>query len=505
MVVMTACHRMEPSPYSYSPSGPRSRGYEPVSEYEPLNYPKELHTRFAYNEDVLGDFMPLLSAPVPSVKPASLYGDQIDPTLCVTPDRSLYRVATGKHNLPSHRTSVCQALPNPDPRLCLTPQSITATSQLRHGATRSDIGVTPAAPTVLILDPLLTVTPEHHIAIISKAKSSLRTERNDKGAKSKLKYKVRFDIDAADSDDTHDKSYATDVITNKETGLGKTTSSKVYRPDLYFEADKPEADFYETLTQPKANTHRCPSSDTACADGAVDVNSDISVGKDFGYPKLKNESKGIRKPDKNACEGCERPGFIIPSSDKGPSKRKVVVTRELQERPIVTEYQFPFDAEDSESDMEHVFSRPEYNNSLKVYSEMKKVDGLVPDVASAVLEHLQQEKWTEISEKAASKVNLCFKSSQFHGLVGLEASTEDLQQKTEREITLKGKTLLYQSHKPSSQREPDLLEFLSHDLQKEAPDLKLLGMTDPSEHLSTAPQLLAFDLYRHNRAWEGSH
>lgn len=54
---------------------------------------------------------------------------------------------------------------------------------------------------------------------------------------------------------------------------------------------------------------------------------------------------------------------------------------------------------------------------------------------------------TDCYFQAASKVNLCFKSSQFNGLVGLEASTEDLQQKTEREITLKGKTVLYQSRK----------------------------------------------------------
>ncbi|XP_046551070.1 uncharacterized protein LOC124272597 [Haliotis rubra] len=501
MVVMAhaVCHRMESIPRS-CPPGRGDRDYEPVSEYKPQTYSKELHTMFACNEDFLADFIPLVSAPIPSVKPAALFRSQTDPTLCITPDKSCQGVTSGKQNLPSEGTTFYQALPSPDPRLSLTPQSITTTSRLRHGAKQLDTGVVPAVPTVLVPDPLLTVTPEHKLSGSSKAKSSLRTERNDPEAKYKLKYKVRFDLNAADSN-ANDKSFGQDVVTDNETSFGKTIS-KVYKPDLYFEEDKPDEDFHEPLSQQRTSQYMtCPSSDTTRTHRAVNMNSDVNAGKD---PKLKNESEGIRKPDKSAFEGCERPDFIISSSNKGPSKRKVVVTRELQEHPIVTEYQYPFDAEDRESDVEHVFSRPEYNNSLKVYNEMRKVDGMVPDVASAVQEHLNEEKWTEISEKASSKVNLCFKSSQFNGLVGLQASAEDLQRKTEREITLKGKTVMHQSRKPSNQHEPDLLEFLCHDLQKEAPDLKLLGMTSPSEHLSTAPPLLAFDLYRHNRAWEGS-
>ncbi|XP_067659033.1 uncharacterized protein [Haliotis asinina] len=448
MVIMThaVCHRMESIPHSCPPPLRGERDYEPVPEYTPQTSSKKLHTRFECKEDFLADFIPLVSAPIPSIKPAALFGSQIDPTLCVTPDKPHQGIISGKQNLPSKGTTIHHTFPSPDPRLSLTPQTITTASKLRHGAIRSDTGVIPAVPTMLLPDPILTVTPEHKLSGCSKAKSSLRAERNDPEAKSKLKYKVRFDLNAADSD-AHDKSFGPDVVLDNDASIGKTTS-KVYKPDLYFEEDKPDQDFHEPLSHLSTSQYvTCPSSDTTRTHVAVKMNSSVSADKDS---KLKNESEGIRKPDKSVFEVCERPDLIISSSNKGPSKRKVVVTRELQEHPTVTEYQYPFDAEDRESDVEHVFSRPEYNNSLKVYNEMKKVDGMVPDVASAVQMCLNEEKLTEISEKASSKVNLCFKSSQFNGLVGLQASDEYLQRMTEREITLKGKHVMHQSRKNSS-------------------------------------------------------
>ena len=52
-------------------------------------------------------------------------------------------------------------------------------------------------------------------------------------------------------------------------------------------------------------------------------------------------------------------------------------------------------------------------------------------------------------------------------------------------------------------REPDLMEFFSAELQPEAADLTLTGVQPFAESLSTANPILAFDLYRHNRAWDG--
>lgn len=52
-------------------------------------------------------------------------------------------------------------------------------------------------------------------------------------------------------------------------------------------------------------------------------------------------------------------------------------------------------------------------------------------------------------------------------------------------------------------REPDIMEFYSSDFQQELPDLTLTGIDPVTESLSTANPILAFDLYRHNRVWEG--
>ena len=52
-------------------------------------------------------------------------------------------------------------------------------------------------------------------------------------------------------------------------------------------------------------------------------------------------------------------------------------------------------------------------------------------------------------------------------------------------------------------REPDLMEFFTPHLQAELPDLTLTGIQPVTESLSSANPFLAFDLYRHNRAWDG--
>ena len=51
--------------------------------------------------------------------------------------------------------------------------------------------------------------------------------------------------------------------------------------------------------------------------------------------------------------------------------------------------------------------------------------------------------------------------------------------------------------------EPDLLEFFTEDLQKETADFTLPGIPNPVIETCKAPSLIAFDLYRHNRLWEG--
>ena len=48
------------------------------------------------------------------------------------------------------------------------------------------------------------------------------------------------------------------------------------------------------------------------------------------------------------------------------------------------------------------------------------------------------------------------------------------------------------------------MEFFTSDLQKEHAELSLPGLATPSESLSTASHIRAFDLYRHNRVWDNN-
>jgi hypothetical protein len=48
------------------------------------------------------------------------------------------------------------------------------------------------------------------------------------------------------------------------------------------------------------------------------------------------------------------------------------------------------------------------------------------------------------------------------------------------------------------------MEFFTSDLQKEHAEFSLPGLATPSESLSTASHIRAFDLYRHNRVWDNN-
>ena len=55
----------------------------------------------------------------------------------------------------------------------------------------------------------------------------------------------------------------------------------------------------------------------------------------------------------------------------------------------------------------------------------------------------------------------------------------------------------------SNHTPPDLMEFLPPGLQKESPDFSLPGIKPLKSGLRSAPHEIAFDLYRHNRVWQG--
>lgn len=187
----------------------------------------------------------------------------------------------------------------------------------------------------------------------------------------------------------------------------------------------------------------------------------------------------------------------------------VTIVREAPRQPSPQHYHFPFSAEDEngseyDPDLEHPFARPEFNSALKISEDLKSVKERQPDTWGAVSKTLQtsNKKRTQIQEKASSRVNVEGKSGLFSGLVDIEVPLTDMCQNLEREKTLQAPSKPFPLKIPVG-KEPDILEFYPSDLQHEVPDLGLTGIQSFTETLSTANPIFAFDLYRHNRAWDG--
>ncbi|KAJ8321024.1 hypothetical protein KUTeg_002611 [Tegillarca granosa] len=108
--------------------------------------------------------------------------------------------------------------------------------------------------------------------------------------------------------------------------------------------------------------------------------------------------------------------------------------------------------------------------------------------------------------KAAAHVNA---DTQFTGLVSLEVPLEDLCATAEKETEEKWRYLKpshtkYKVSRSKDAKEPDLLEFFTPDCQRETLELSVPSPATPFESLATANHMSAFDLYRHNRVWDGS-
>jgi len=234
----------------------------------------------------------------------------------------------------------------------------------------------------------------------------------------------------------------------------------------------------------------------------VSQNSDGSTTE--GKPKLK-PSKPTKKVNNRTESGPQFLKTDISQYDQKPPKPCVI--RESKNKHEEAEYSYPFDAEPGDSEFEHAFTRPEYNSTLRVRSELDKLASREVDVEAALIDTLARSevKRTEVNEKASVYTNRL--SDQFHNLVTLDTSTESLcdrivRMRTSRVVT-KPKTLLSSKKSRDLEKVPDLMEFFSPELQRESPDLSLPGVTPVTSQLLTAPQHIAFDLYRHNRLWNG--
>lgn len=226
------------------------------------------------------------------------------------------------------------------------------------------------------------------------------------------------------------------------------------------------------------------------------------------HPKKKRTAK----INQQASRPLAGPDFIkAPPTAYEPKSLKLnqpQVLREWDSDPEKNNYSFPFDSEGaSGGDLvsEHTFARPEYNSTLWVRSELDELCNSEIDVEKAVASALtkSESKRTELNEKASMFTNRM--SDQFCNLVNLDPSVENLCLKAVRMRTTKARVKKVPSVKPSksTHNPPDLMEFLPSDLQKESPDFSFPGVRKICTGLQGAPQEIAFDLYRHNRMWQG--
>lgn len=235
-------------------------------------------------------------------------------------------------------------------------------------------------------------------------------------------------------------------------------------------------------------------------------------------PTCLNSSSGSRSPSPTQSPDKRHPGSCrssfdgdvqLLSDDEVDTPAGVKVIREAPMRPKIHDYVFPFSAADQDtgynSYFENPLARPEFNSALKINQELRNAKAKKPDAWGAVTETLNknQQKRTQIQEKASSKVNFQMQSGQYSGLIDLDLPIDQICNSVESEITQKAPVIFLAPAKVPVGKKPDIMEFFSDDLQRELPDLSLTGIPSIAEELTRADPILAFDLYRHNRCWDG--
>lgn len=503
------CQATEPLPHKFPTSRKAEKGHGAVSQYEVLNISNKRHTQF----------------PPPGWDTSQSSEDSLP--FC-------------QSQVPAWKVQVPTLLTGPDPDLCLTPEKGLSNRNI------SDISLLsqPPAPTqekqhhLIGPDPQLAVTPEKQFINNQEYKSNLKQDC-DINFKSKKSHRVRFNVEDK-------KSRQSDVISQSD---GKydagqySLSSKTYKPFSYcnqedFSTEENDDDFkfpdnkqiYSFNTQNDDVGVKKPFAFSMKDDGKdsgielcdrttfnedqgqyvpilpeviPDSTPELDISPDLSTVKVKSgkTSNTIVKTDLSSATN--------PKSKSGKnSKRKVRITRESKKGQLDKDYEFPFD-EPGESvlEYEHVFARPEYNSTLRLRSEIESIKKCSVDMSKALEKKLQiSDTKTNINEKAAAHVNT---DTQFTGLVSLEVPLEDLCATAEKETEEKWRYLKpshtkYKVSRSKDAKEPDLLEFFTPDCQRETLELSVPSPATPFESLATANHMSAFDLYRHNRVWDGS-
>ncbi|XP_060071414.1 uncharacterized protein LOC132551305 [Ylistrum balloti] len=490
MATHFACQPTEPLAHKYPLVQKVEKSHGAVSSYEVLNLGDKAHTRFPPpgwdTSQSSEESIPLCQAPAPWKGKKKLIGP--DPSLCISPDKgSTYQKQSHKPMYPIPKQHEQEHLIGPDPDLCITPEKQLGGAQ----------------------------------------KSNLKHDNEDL-LKAKNQHRVRFELENSLSDS--DKENLNDSL-GKTSGPGKT-----YRPSAYSESGNIDGGISESSSKPKqytirqddlqtvyvplgTNTDKVPPTNKSAETKysvlpTVLPKEDNSSGKDI---VIKTKKSGKKSSKKVLSENSKQ---TAPSSGKNfkqtvkpeveystaVPKRKVRVTRESKDDLLSNDYKFPFSEEgETALEYEHVFTRPEYNSTLRMRTELEHIKGSEVDVQKALERKLQtsNKKQTEIREKAASRVNQV--DEEFGGLVSLHIPVDNLCSQIEKEKTERVKpSQVYKPQVFKDRKEPDLMELFTPDLQKQYPELSVPGLAVPTESLSTASQHSAFDLYRHNRVWEGT-
>ncbi|XP_070206618.1 uncharacterized protein [Littorina saxatilis] len=241
-----------------------------------------------------------------------------------------------------------------------------------------------------------------------------------------------------------------------------------------------------------------------------------------------------RSPSSSRSSPARSPGRLTPVTVSGPDlvfftdlvitdqpDPPVRVVREAPLRPKLSDYVFPFRAEEGgptdnplarpefnstvKMASDNPLARPEFNSTVKMGQELRAAKAKRSDTWGAVNNTLKtsHRKRTQIQEKASSKVNMELQWEVYSDLVEVDVPLDDLCHDLEHRVALKAPASKPAHGKVPVGREPDLMEFFVPDIQQELPHLTLTGIQPITENLSTANPLLAFDLYRHNRSWDG--
>lgn len=493
------CQPTEPLPHKYPLVQKPEKTHGAVSSYETLNLEDKAHTRYPPqgwdNSQSSEESLPLCQAPAPWNVRRDLIGP--DPALCITPEKSLanqkQRLNKLMYHIPKqHEPAI---VIDPDPELCLTPEHYS------DGVQRSNL------------------------------KNDGKNIEETSKIKPKSQHRVRFELENSLSDS--DKE-------NLNDSLGKTSGSgKPYRPLAYGDDGDFVSEYSEVSGKSTGETSRKTKQHTITESNnkeTIYVNEEsenfLSKDKlnqnkstkiyrsvlptvlhdeqtDNGKEIVVKSMKSKKKKEKITSDPKPKQITTLPEVQKNIAtvpKRKVTVTRESQKDLLTNDYKFPFsEGSDTMLEYEHVFTRPEYNSTLRMRTELEQIRESQVDVDRAVQHKLQSsdKKLIEIREKAASRVNR--EEEEFAGLVSLEIPVNSICSQAEKEKMGRVKmNKVAKAQANKDKQEPDLMEFFVPELQKELAEFSIPGLSTPSECLSTASHRSAFDLYRHNRVWEGT-